>query len=369
MDTASVRTSTEPTFCDGAGTTRLLVGIHFLQAVFTGLNYVVWVRSAGDVKDGSKTAYMFVAIMVLVTFFTISSAFYALAYRWPNPNRRAAKRVSWGVLLHLIFASLPAFILEADIVTEAGMAAPTQVIALLLAVLSLVGSALRSWLFLTTRYIRHDMEGKPQIGALRRGASASPSGSPFSGGGYEAMESEDPGRWWPYTFVAERPGLALVCMVLYLASVISTAANYGGYISTSEAKRLNGDATAALYVVALILGGIAFFTVGTIMWFWAWMTEHGSERVRRLVKGVCFMFFLHTCPTLAIDIYCLESHGHQDASQVGAMLFGTLCFIIGVLALWLPYLYRVAGDMQRGNCILLHLPDNIARTAASCLTR
>eukprot|EP01065_Artemidia_motanka_P023805 TRINITY_DN28466_c0_g1_i1.p1 TRINITY_DN28466_c0_g1~~TRINITY_DN28466_c0_g1_i1.p1 ORF type:complete len:546 (+),score=131.97 TRINITY_DN28466_c0_g1_i1:48-1640(+) len=359
--------------------THSLMTVHFVRPLLCSVNYLAWVRDERDELGGTLVdAYLVLTVVALFAFFLGSSAFYAMSHRWPDPRIRAAKRISWGVLINLLLADIPLFVLEVDVAGNVGLENGMQTICLLLACASLGGSTFRTWLFCTTRYIQHDMTGKSQIPVVRRPASphgsvawsAIPRGSVYTtagrprdylGASLLAPPLPEPpqaaNNFYPKQFALARPGISLLCMLLWLVSIVCSLVNYAAYISTSDGRAEHGDSVANAYLAFMICGFVIYFTVGTTQWLWGWLYSTDAGRLRRTVIGISAMLFVHSGPLLALDVRAVDKGGVQKGTQMAALVFECAGFCVGACTVWLAYVYRVSADMHDGLCCSLPALD------------
>eukprot|EP00756_Hemistasia_phaeocysticola_P028356 Hpha_TRINITY_DN16171_c3_g1::TRINITY_DN16171_c3_g1_i3::g.7638::m.7638 len=130
--------------------------VHFLHPVASSLNYVSYVSSAEDeLGDGIVTWYRVMLVFAGLGFFLVASVFYMWAFRFHEDEHSASDRRTLGVLLNLLFADTPLFIIEIHIVWKVTWTRTTWLaIALTVTCISFAFSGIRVWLWGINKYLR-----------------------------------------------------------------------------------------------------------------------------------------------------------------------------------------------------------------------
>eukprot|EP00756_Hemistasia_phaeocysticola_P003949 Hpha_TRINITY_DN12545_c0_g1::TRINITY_DN12545_c0_g1_i1::g.50815::m.50815 len=347
--------------------------IHFIHPLLCTINYLSWVRDQRDddkLGDGRVNAYLILTILAMLSFFLLSSLFYILAHRWPNPQKRASKRTSWGVFFNLILSDVPIFILEVDITWTVGWTSGIQAICMLVTIISFATSGVRSWLFFVGRFIQVqegeiDDDDEP-IAAQRTVEPTSPGALPDA---YEQLDKEargdqpksqrsaagtasdrPPGFFLPAHWLEEQHVIPVMCSLVWGISTLVSLLNFMIYLRKGEAKDLYGGLTGA-YLAFVVVSLVVYFTIATTMWLWSFrFTKARVMRRQKTTTGILVMFFLSNCPLWAMDYRTVDVAGVKEGVQLASLLFQSFAWLLGAVTFWLTYAYRITTDMQKGRC-------------------
>jgi len=353
----------------------LTLVIHFLHPLLCIINYLAWVQDqkADDrLGENRVDAYLALTILATLTFFLLSSVFYILAHRWPNPPLRATRRTSWGVFFNLMLSDLPIFILEVDMCWEVGWASGIQAFCMLVTIFSFVTSAVRSWLFFVGKFIEtqegveeeeaEERLAQPPIepnspGALPdaynqldKDASAAAGGagtSSRSGTSY----NRPPGFFLPAHWLEEQHVIPVICGIVWFLATLVSLLNYMIYLRVSSDKGQDYGRLPPTYLAFVVISLIVYFTIATTMWLWSFRySKARALRRQKTTTGILVMFFLSNVPLWSMDYRTVELHGVKEPTQLLSLLFQSTAWLLGAITLWLTYAKAVTSCMHKGQC-------------------